>query len=317
MTWSTTNIPVGDPNNGNAITVDTSGPTPAYLQADSYGSSAPAYDPYAAQRAAQQAATNRYYDQQAALLQNQLGTLDTQRAVGQGNIDNSYNTSFNRLNQQKAIAERDYGIGVGDQEQGYGSARNAVASNVRARQNALQRLLGIAGSGNSSAAFDAVPLATAREGTAQLAPVQTTYYQNRRNLDNNWNDTLMNYGNSQEDLNNQRAGQRNQLESSIAQSRADILSRLSGIDQQRGVAPNQSYTDQIMSLVNQIAGLGGQYNGTVALRNDLKFEAPDLAKYALGPQTPISQQTPQNQGVDPTLLPVLAKKEDQLLANLG
>lgn len=277
----------------------------------SYTPEATAPDPYAAQQAANAA----YYDQQAALLNQQLGLLDTQRGVGQSNIDNSYNTSLNRLNEQKGIANRDYTTGIGDQEQGFTSARNTVATNVRSRVNALQRLLGIAGSGNSSATQDAVPLAAAREGSQQLDPVQTTYYQNRRNLDNGWNDTLMNYDNTLSDLANQKASQQNQLGATISQSHADILSKLAGLDAQRGVAPNQSYTDQIGSLLTSIAGLGGQYAGAVGLKNNLSFNSAPLSKYALGPQAAITQ-SPQATGVDPYLLPTLAKKDEQL-ANLG
>lgn len=255
-----------------------------------------------------------YYDQQEQILNQQLDLLGRQKSVGYGNIDNSYNTARNRLGDQKARAFRDYNTGIGDTEQGFSSARNTVASNVRARQNALQRLLGIAGSGNSSAAFDAVPLATAREGSQQLAPVQSTYAQNRRNLDTGWEDTLGSYNDGLQDLASQRQAQRTAIDQNILQTKMDILNKLSGLDMQRGEAPDAGFASQMEQLLSRMAGLGATPG--VKINKNIAFSSKPLSAYSLGPQKAPTQQTPESEGVDPYLLPILAREEDQL-ANLG
>lgn len=255
-----------------------------------------------------------YYDQQAQVLNHQLGLLNTQRNRGYGNIDTSYNSAFNELGRQKGIAQRDYNNGIGDTQQGFSSARNTVASNVRSKQNSLQRLLGIAGSGNSSAAIDAVPYMTAREGSMQLAPVQAAYSQNLRTLDDGWNDTIGSYNQGLTDLGNQRTTQRDAIDQNILQTRMDILNKLSGLDAQRGVAPNAGFAGQMQQLLTQMAGLGATPG--VKINKNIAFSSKPLSAYSLGPQKTPSQQTPQTEGVDPYLLPILAREEDQL-ANLG
>lgn len=279
------------------------------------------YDAAAAQQAQQTAAALAILNDQQRVINEQIGRLDPTLNVGLGNINNSYTNSLNRLDQQKAVANRDYDTGTQDTIKGYQSSRNQVATNVRGRENALQRLLGLAGSGNSSAAQDAVPYAATLEGTQQLAPVQQTYGINRRNLDTNWEDTLRNYQNSQQDLAAQKFQQEQSLRSSIAQTRADLLSKLSTLGVQRAqaqggdvnaaIAAQGGTQAEINNLLNQIVNLGNQYANPVLRTADLAFQAPELGKYNLGPQGEIATSAPGSDNIDPTFLPVLNEKDKQ------
>lgn len=287
----------------------------------------PTVDPYAAQQAAQKSDALAFLNQQQKLINQQIARLDPTYEQGLENIGNSYNQSYNRLNDQKAVANRDYNTGTADTIQGYQSSRNQVASNMRSRENALQRLLGLAGSGNSSAAFDAVPYAATLEGTQQLAPVQTTYARNRRGLDTSWEDTLRDYGYGVTDLANQKVSQTNALKSSIAQARADLLDKLIGIKAQEGqangtgaasiLASQAGLEAQVKNILDSMAGLGNQYKNGVKINKNVRFSAPELGKYNLGPQGEIATSSPGADNIDPTFLPVLQdKREQDLLSGL-
>ena len=293
------------------------------------------YDPYVAaqqaqaqQDAQQKADALAFLENQQQIINQQINRLGGTQDTGLSNISNSYNRSYNRLDQQKAVAERDYNTGTQDTIKGYQSSRNQVATNVRSRMNALQRLLGLAGSGNSSASFDAVPYAATLQGSQQIAPVQATYGVNRRNLDTNWEDTLRNYGNSVEDLKAQKFQQTQALKASIAQARADLLDKLStlgvqinqanGGNAQQALDSQASTRNQINRLLDSIAGLGKQYAKPVIRTADLKYLTPDLGKYNLGPQGEITTDAPGADNIDPTFLPVLEDdREEELLSGLA
>jgi hypothetical protein len=84
------------------------------------------YNPQAAAAAAQR-----------AQLQAQIDQLDKQQGIGLGNIDNSYNLSANRLDQQNAAAQRDYNTQVGQNGQSYANTRNGIQQNNRATNLSL------------------------------------------------------------------------------------------------------------------------------------------------------------------------------------
>lgn len=269
---------------------------------DPYGG----YGSYEAQQTAiQQAALDAA---QRDALNAQLGRLDPQQATGLSNISNSYNQSANRLDQQKGIAKRNYDVGVEDTTRGYQTTRNNIGTRVRNRQNALQRLLGIAGSGNSSAAEESAPYAALREGTVNLTGAQQSYATNRRNQDTNWQDTERNYTNSFEDLNQDKYSKEQGLKASIAQTRASILDKLASIGTNR-----DQYTGQINSLLDQITQLGNQYAAPVLRTGNVAYAAPSLQQYSLNARQPNVQLAPDQQSVassiDPSLVPLLPRKD--------
>lgn len=307
-------IPYSDPNAASATIAD---PYEQYqsiapFSNDVNGITA-AYNTPEYQVAAQNAAagygggsTSYTPQQQAGIssLQGQLDNLDPQQQVGMQNIDNSYNLSANRLDQSKGVAQRNYDTSTQQNSQSYANNRRGIISRTGANANALQRLLGINGSGNSSAAYELAPYAAGLQGSQDLGQAQQVYANNGSSLDTGWQDYLRNYGNAFEDLNNQKYQQQNGLKSSISQARANLLS---GIDQARGTNYNQ---DAISSLLDQMTQLGQQYASPVLREQNISYAAPNLSNYTMnkgGAQT----QGGAASEVDPTFLSLLAGQRDQ------
>lgn len=246
-------------------------------QSDPYA----AYGGYANYQAVQQ--QNAQRDAQKSQLNTQLGQLDNQQNIGLGNLQNSFNRSANGLDDQNAVNQRNYDTQTAQNQRSYLNTRNGVMQNTRATANSLQRLLGMNGAGNSSAAYDQAPYAAALQGSTQLSGAQQTYGNNGTALDTNWQDTQRQYQHSKDDLNQQLYAQQNGLKSSIAQTRADILSKLQAAD------GSTAYQGQINDLLGKITGMSNQYANPVLRAADVHYNAPDLAGYTLGKQAAIDQ----------------------------
>lgn len=274
--------------------------------------------------AVQEAAdTAAYYNDIANQLQGQIGQLDNQQNIGLGNIGNSYNRTLNRLNQQKGVARRDYDTGVQNNQRSYLGTRNGIMQNSRATTNALQRLLGINGAGNSSAALEQAPYAVGLQASQNLSGAQNTYGTNYQSLDTGWQDTERSYNNSREDLDTQKYQQENSLRSGIAQTRASLLDKIANARVQAKVAGGSSYEaaraartpfqEQINGLLSQITSYGQQYANPVLRAGDVAYKAPELGQYELG-QFGIGnqQQAPGAQSdLNPAFLGLLNREDER------
>lgn len=266
---------------------------------------APASDP----------ATAAYYQQQIDQLNSQNGRLDSQLNTGLANLSNSYNTQSNRLNDQKGIAQRNYNDQTQQNMQGYSNTRNGIMSNTRSTANALQRLLGMNGAGNSSAALEQAPYAAGLQGSTNLNQAQQSYNTNTNALTHSWEDTQKQYSNAFDDLNNQKYSQENSLRSSIAQTRANLLDQIASAGVNKSLALGQNYAQaqaartpyqqQINSLLDSIAGLGNQYANPVLKAGDVNFSAPTLGQYSLGQQAQINNQTGGAGDLNPSFISLL------------
>lgn len=240
-------------------------------------------------------------------LQGQINQLDPTQAKGFENIASSYNLQGNRLRDQNAVAKRNYEQGVQQNTQSYLGNRNGILTNTRATTNSLQRLLGINGAGNSSAAYEQAPYAAGLQGSQQLNEAQQVYGQNAGKLDTSWQDTQQSYSDSLKDLDRQKYQQENSLRSSIANTRAGLLGRMGEIQK----APSR-YTGQINDLLAQITQLGQQYEQPIKAAPGVAFQTPDQASYLLnqnrGP-APQAQAGGAASDLNPTFLGLLADKE--------
>lgn len=272
--------------------------------------------------------TAAYYDDTANQLRGQLGGLDRQQEIGIGNIANSFNRSANRLDEQKGVAKRNYDTSVQQNTQGYLNNRNNILTNTRNQSNALQRLLGINGAGNSSAATEQAPYAAAMEGSQNLNTAQTTFGNNANSLDTGWEDTQRSYSNAFEDLNQQKFSQENNLKSSIAKTKADLLDKIAGAGVNANLARGQSYTQaiaarspyqqQIDSLLSQIAEFSNQYANPVMRTADVAFKAPTLSDYTMGKRSApgAAQAGGAQANVNPTFLGLLTGQQRDEYGNL-
>lgn len=260
---------------------------------------------------------------QESIIRGQLGRLGNTRKVGLGNIGSSYNQAVNRLKGQKAEAQRDYTTGTEDVTKGFLGSRNQIASDTRARLNNLRRILGMAGSGNSSASETAAPYAALREGSQRLAPVQQTYATNRRDLDVNWEDTLRDYREKVGDVGNQRYSLIQGLNKSIGETRADLLDKLRTIgvsrEQARGrsleeaIASQRGLEGEVGSLRDRISKLGRQYAKPVVKAGNIVYEDPEIGEYIIGPEGEIITDFPGASDIDPYFAPVLRDEEEDAL----
>jgi hypothetical protein len=277
-------------------------------------------------QAAQDAAdTAGYYQDQIDNLNGQNGRLDSFFNVANSNIDNSYNQSHNRMDAQYAKAQGNYNDQTQANTTQYSKNRSAIQSQTANRANALQRLLGIAGAGNSSASYEQAPYAASLQGTQQLGEAQTGFATNGRNLDKSWQDTTDSYNNGLVDLNNDAFAKRQSAQQQRDQQRASLLSQIQQLGQQRDMAKGASYTTaranqagyqtQINNLLNGISSLGSQFSQPVALQTaNVGYNAPSLLQYSLKNGTNaanIQGSNPGTSDVNPTFNPLLNQQRDE------
>lgn len=245
-------------------------------------------------------------------IQGQLGQLDTQQGIGLNNLQNSYQSSMNQLNQQHDLAQNQFNTSQHQNTQNYVNNRNNIITNTNAQMNALQRLLGLNGAGNSSAAYDLVPYAASQYGSQGLNQAQQTYGQNGANLQNAWDQTQLNYNNDQSNLGQQLYAGQNNLKSGIAQTRANLLSELGQLQ-----GDTSKYTGPINDLLSQITQLSNQYANPVLNTPTLSFTPASLADYSLGPQTAATNaNNPGQSDVNPTFLGMLQGQQRDPYGNL-
>ncbi len=272
----------------------------------------------AAQASAQTVAE---YDAMIRQLQAQEGRLGQTEQVGLGNIGNAYNLGRNRLDEQKGIAQRNFNTQTGLNTQSYLGARNGIKQNTRATANALQRLLGINGAGNSSAALEQAPYAAGLQGSTQLNGAQQTFSNNTNTLNTGWEDTERSYKNNTFDLDQQKYSQENSLRSSIAQTRAGILDRLGETSAQKALASGagygaaqaqrDSYQSRVNSLLDQITGLGNQYQNPVLKTGDVNFKSNPLDAFSLGNMAQINNQGGARANMNPGFLNLVNPQEEE------
>ena len=223
-------------------------------------------------------------DSQISSTQSALERLLSQRNIGYGNIDASTQEARNKLMQERAIAERDYGLKKDQSAQDYTNTRAGLRANAGGQYTALQRLLGGAGAGRSSAAQIVAPFAVGREAAQRFGEVQDQFGRNNQAMDISYGDTNRQFDDYNQGLDRQREQKRRELESGILQNEAglqDTLAQListktsnAGGDVMSAIAPQQSRIQQILGQIDQLSTVAPvQAQGSVA------YNAPELAQY--------------------------------------
>lgn len=271
--------------------------------------------------------TGGYTAQELALLDNQIGSTQSalerllgQRDIGYSNIDNSTIEEQNRLDQQKALAERNYNTQKLQQTQDYTDNRSSVRADAGRQYTALQRLLGSMGAGRSSAAQVLAPFAVGREAATRFGEVQGTFGRNQQGLDTAWGDTTRAYTDNVADLQRQREQKRRELESGILQNEAglrDTLAQLqasktanAGGDVMGVIAPQQSRIQQILSQIDEL----GRMSPVKALGN-ISYATPNVENYNYSRfDAPTVDQNAPGAGDYVSPLTALLKRKEQQLA---
>lgn len=261
--------------------------------------------------------TGLSYDQLEQQANSQLGNLDQQFNVGNQNILDAYNSSFNQLLGQKGIADRNYNTSKAQTLQDYTAARGNNQAQTGQQANSLQRLLGAhgyQGSANTAAGY-----AAARQGAVGNQQLEQGFGRNQQALDTNYGDFNNQYNTSVGDLGHQRDVQKNKLQAQVDQSKQGLLQQLSAIANARG-GNGASYQPQIDQLGQQITQLGQEYASPVLQATPAVYQAPSLESYNVQQQgAPSLNNTPGAAGnVSPFLSVLLGQdKKNTNLASLG
>jgi hypothetical protein len=265
---------------------------------------------------------DQYYDSLQGNVQSQVDRLNPQLDVGNQNILDAYNTSYNTLLGQKGVTDRNYQTSKDQGLQDYVSGAGDIQAATGQQVNSLQRLLGAHGFGSSSASRVAAPYAAGLVGSQQTRGLQNTYDRNSQALDTNYGDYTNQYNTAVGDLGHQRDVQKNQLQSQIDTTRSSLLAQLAGIAQQRAQAkPGATYGDitaaaspyqqQIRDLGGQIDQLGRQYAQPVVQAAPPTYQAPKLDSYNVNrPDAPVVNNAPGAGSNLGSFLPLLLGQKD-------
>lgn len=245
-----------------------------------------------------------YWEDQMANADSQLARLGKQRETGNENINNSYNSAYNRLVGDKETTNRDYTTKRTQTTEDNITAKGNIDTSVRNRNTGLQRLLGSRGAGNSSAAQILAPYAAAREGSQQRTQVSQAFGRNMQGLDTAWGDYEKDWNTSAGDLKAQRDAEREKLVSGLSETEAGLQETKSNAAVQRAQAQGQNYQEarqarapylaRIQKLINRIDSLGATPTFTPKAA---AYKAPELASYDYN-----RYATPSlGSGVDPNL----------------
>ncbi|MDB5177443.1 MAG: hypothetical protein JWN75_1111 [Candidatus Saccharibacteria bacterium] len=280
-----------------------SGIIPAYEAggggATGYSSGASAgggyYDAAAAEAAAndarEKADTFSYLDDQDSRLQQMLGRTNTYLDQGISQINDSYNQTAGRTNEDQAKTLAGYQTRRDDTERDKQSAFGEVGDAAYNGYQSLRRVIGMSGSANQSALKLAAPRALAQQASQQRGKVVDTFGRNLRNIDTAENDTKGQFKRVLEDL----LSQKNSKESSL---RGGIEEQRSGIDQSRaqlaaqraqanggGYAAVKAAQAPFLASIDQrnasIDGLFNQFRAPAFQAGTVNAKAPDLSQYTV------------------------------------
>lgn len=261
------------------------------------------------------------YNQEAGSYESQLGDLDPVLAQTLSDIGSGYNTAVNSQGQSMADATQDYNTTKGNDLKGETQTLDSISGNTRAQGNALQRLLGLAGSGNSSASEVAAPYLVNQAGATANGQAQTTFGENQQALDTNFARAQRNNQTALSGLAQQEFAAQNQAKASNANQKAGVLQSIitalgnfgsaAGNSQGATSAALQPYIDQLNSAAQAGAGFTGQYAAPVYATNPNVYSAPSLASYNAGvTAAPTTAAAPApNAGQNVTVAPTQAPKQ--------
>jgi hypothetical protein len=290
-----------------------------YTQADpkGIGTDRAATGVYNANQAASQALVDKYgnpadLDNQINNYNGQLGDLQGQQDVGFANVNDQYMTQHNRLAADQGGAEKQYNTGIQQNTQSYQNNRTKVLNSARSNANALQRLLGINGAGNSSAASEQAPYAAALQGSQDIGEAQQTFGNNSTNLSNNWEDAQRKYKDAFSDLDTQKFQGENSVRSQAAQARAALLDKIDTATMNRnlakgGAAGARAHQAEIDNLLQQVTQLGRSNPNPVLQAQAVNTAPMQLTDYAQGRNLVAqNQQTPGGDDISANFLSTLA-----------
>lgn len=257
-----------------------------------------------------------YYNDLGSNIQNQIDALGGTQNQLIDNVNHSADAALKDTNDSYAIANRNYNLArtgtVNDNELAKAQIDDGVVSNT----NSMQRLLGIAGSGNSSAANYAA-FAAAKLGTDQRTGVQRSYDKNLQSQDTNYGDTTDAYNKNIGKIGEGRTVKSNAVRQSVNNNRISLLNTLAGLKIQAGQAGGQDYTtaraaagpyeQQIRDATAANTGLMKDYANPIYDTTGVAFKPPTLESYNQPMAGAVKGATNTNEQISPAYYNLLKK----------
>lgn len=204
------------------------------------------------------------------------------------NLTGTRNTRRNDLASDFGLATRDYNTQRTDTLEDRRSAAQGSIDDNRARLQALQRLLGSQGAGNSSAAKFLVPHLAQTQGVKDLGAIQRTFGRNLRDTDIAYGDTERDRDKTYSDIDSAYNISQANFEAQRMQDRAGLLDQIRTANINRdqvggGVAGDYSGSNFSQSAINQLMNqaIGLRTNDAIPLIGDVQYNAPALSNYNL------------------------------------
>jgi hypothetical protein len=255
------------------------------------------------------------YQQAATQDQNQINQNPQDLLTTLGNLSSAYNTALTAQNQNDQNATDQYNLTQNQNATNEQTAQDNIATNTRQETNALQRLLGAAGAGNSSASEIAAPYYVNQQGATANNANQTAFGQGQQNLDLSYNTAKQQEQNAATTLGQQYyANQQNakgQNDSALATLLGQLFKDTSGMYDANGAstaataAALQPITNQIDQTQNQAQNYLSQYAAPVAYTAPTAYTAPSATSFVQGLQPGATTVAPpSNAAANVTTAPV-------------
>lgn len=295
---------VRNPSKGNAVGITDSrsyynaggtvgnkndeGAAPSNSIAPSYNPATAQANAAAAEEARQKSITLGNLDQQIAQYQGDLNNLGGARSAATNAINDAYNKNLSRLNETQSSALSKYATKRSDTQKTFQDSLGDIQNGAYNNYNALQQLLGRAGSGSSSAAKNVVPYAVSQDASKSRAGVADSYGMNMRDLKDAEDETKLTYKNSVADLGDQRRTSLGNLDKDIQGKQAEYNNTLAELAGQRAQAAGgdwkavqgamQSYVDRRNAINKALSTLTDKYRNPYSVKG-VTVKDPTMRNY--------------------------------------
>lgn len=275
------------------------------------GSGAPTSDPQAVS----------YYNDVIDQLQRELSSAQGQHDTGLANIDNGYQRSLDRVNQQEGNDLSNYATQDVNNNTNKETTLNNIGNDAGNTYSSIMQMLGHSGAGVSSAAQFTAPELVSQNATTQRTGAFNTYGQNQNAIDTARKQTQDSYNNSISDL----GLQRDQAKQTFL---TNLLNTEGGLNQQirdatinraeAGGANYQTAANQAGSFKTAADNIQGQLDqifqqyATPTFTAKAVTAAPaNISQYTFDP-TKVATQQQSGGSTDASLLPYLQQiKQNQ------
>lgn len=233
-----------------------------------------------------------YYDDQINSLNQLLGLTNTQRDSGLQNLQDSFGSQSQRLNEQKQKTFAGYDEQSVESGQNKQRGVEQVDQFANNSHNSLQRLLQGGNAGNSSVGRELIPYLISKGAGQRRQGVFDQAGKNDQAIASARGDAQDQYRFSEEDLNNQRGNQERSFREGILNKQNELEGQKRGLEIQRAQATGQGYEaaraagqssqNSINDRMSQLNSLFGQYKPTFNARA-MNLKTPELGQFTVDP----------------------------------